>query len=98
MNAVIGGNFESMERASSDIKRISANYRENVSKVYDLIQGISSYYEGEDYNTFVETTNELKPTINSLGDMVENYGIHLHNAATRLRDTQERNVQNANRI
>ena len=87
-------NFQSLRALSGEVKKKSEDYSQEIKKIYDTIDKLSANWVGEDYKALANKVLEYKPTMETLGRIIDNYGVFLNSAADKIEGVQQ-NLKNS---
>ena len=63
--------------------------RSNINKIYSNIDDLSSRWKGADNQAYVAKTNEYRPDMDKLVEVLDNFGTFLIDAANSYQSTQD---------
>ena len=94
----IKANYAEMEVSASKIISAANAYRVEVKNLYNDIDNLNNVWKGTDNLEYVNKVNSYKDDINTLGEVVENYGKFLNRSAQIIKGTQNDIAANARRL
>ncbi len=77
-----------MKQDAREISNAAKEYEDAVTQLYNIVDNLSSSWQGVDNIAFVNTVNNYKKEIQTLGQVVNNYAIFLDGASNSLDDLQ----------
>ena len=81
--------YAKMSHQARLIDNAIQNYNNSVKSLYEKVNTLETIWQGKDNKEYVNKINELKPSIENLGMIVNSYGILLKQAAGEIQETQE---------
>ncbi len=87
-------NFQNLRNLGGEVKKKSADYSAEIKKIYDIIDKLSANWAGEDYKALADKVLEYKSTMETLGRVIDNYGLFLNSAADKIEGVQQ-NLKNS---
>ena len=94
---MIKARYEEMEAAANEIKGAGTLYKGNVQNLYKVIERLETIWKGKDNLSYVSKANNSKAALESLGDVINDYGDFLKISANIIRETQEEIASSASR-
>ena len=94
---MIKARYEEMETAANEIKGAGTLYKVNVQNLYKVIERLETIWKGKDNLSYVSKANNSKAALESLGDVINDYGDFLKISANIIRETQEEIASSASR-
>lgn len=94
----INANPQGMKALGSEVISIAQEYQNNVKRIYQIIDNISSNWSGVDSQQYVAKTNEHRPNIEALGTAIKEYGELVTLAGKNFEAAQEQLKNQASRL
>ena len=86
---MIRATYDEMRQAANEVTRYAAEYKDNVSGLYTIVDNLVEVWKGADNIKFGETANSYKDDLISLGDVVTDYANFLEKSANLINEAQD---------
>ena len=88
----ISTNMTDLKNLGIDVEQKGNDYINEIKSIYELIEQLDSEWKGQDASDYVRRIRDSRPYLESLGQIICNYGSFLQQTSNAYTKVQEENI------